>query len=263
MSEPIPAGTKIAAQMSAEPTESDFRFVRQMGIEYAVAWTDPEHAGYDYYASRRELFESHGLTIYGFGNSGVHNQDAIVLNLADRDAKIAEYQRHLRALGKAGIPYTTYAHMANGIWTSGREETRGGASARALDMDNNPWGRWQDRRYTLPLSHGREYSEREIWDNFAHFIREVAPVAEDAGVLIGIHPDDPPLPTLAGVPALHLFQLRRLPARHGDRRQPQRRHLLLRGLLAGGRRSDGQGGDRVDPSLRARRARSTRSTSAT
>ncbi|MDE0219466.1 MAG: mannonate dehydratase [Spirochaetaceae bacterium] len=115
MSEPIPAGMKIAAQMSAEPTESDFRFVRQMGIEYAVAWTGPEHAGYDYYASRRELFEKHGLTIYGFGNSGVHNQDAIVLNLADRDAKIAEYQRHLRALGKAGIPYTTYAHMANGI----------------------------------------------------------------------------------------------------------------------------------------------------
>ena len=205
MSEPIPAGMKIAAmniaaQMSAEPTESDFRFVRQMGIEYAVVWTDPEHAGYDYYASRRELFESHGLTIYGFGNSGVHNQDAIVLNLADRDAKIAEYQRHLRALGKAGIPYTTYAHMANGIWTSGREETRGGASARALDMDNHPWGRWQGRRYTLPLSHGREYAEQEIWDNFTHFIREVAPVAEDAGVLIGIHPDDPPLPTLAGVP---------------------------------------------------------------
>ena len=60
MSEPIPermniAAMNIAAQMSAEPTESDLRFVRQMGIEYVVLWTDPEHAGYDYYANRREL----------------------------------------------------------------------------------------------------------------------------------------------------------------------------------------------------------------
>jgi mannonate dehydratase len=50
------------------------------------------------------------------------------------------------------------------------------------------------------LSHGRRYTQEEIWDNFTSFIREVAPVAEEAGVRIGIHPDDPPVPELAGVP---------------------------------------------------------------
>ena len=61
--------------------------------------------------SRREIFENAGLKIYGFGNSDVHNQDAIVLNLENRDAKIEQYKRYIRDLGRAGIPYTTYAHM--------------------------------------------------------------------------------------------------------------------------------------------------------
>ena len=35
---------------------------------------------------------------------------------------------------------------------------------------------------------------------FFYFIKQVAPVAEEAHVHIGIHPDDPPVPVLAGVP---------------------------------------------------------------
>src|ERR671928_2217280 len=108
--EKIAPGLKVAAQMSPEPAPEDLQFVRQMGVEYVVLWTDGAHAGYDFYASRRELFEQAGLTIYGFGNWDVHNQDAIVLNLPGRDAKIEQYKQHLRALGRAGIPYTTYAH---------------------------------------------------------------------------------------------------------------------------------------------------------
>ena len=109
---PIEPGIKIAAQMSPEPTEEDLQFARQMGVEYVVLWTNSAHAGTDYYAGRRDLFEKAGLKIYGFGNRDVHNQDALVLNLPGRDEKIEEYKRHIRALGKAGIPYTTYADLA-------------------------------------------------------------------------------------------------------------------------------------------------------
>src|SRR5207249_4002242 len=157
-------------------------------------WTDGAHSGYDYYASRRELFENAGLKIYGFGNRDVHNQDAIVLNLPNRDEKVAEYQRYLRALGRAGIPYTTYAHMGNGIWSTEPETTRGGARARGFDLEKASEGHWRGRAYPMPLTHGREFGAPEIWENFTHFIREAAPVAEEAGVMIGIHPDDPPVP---------------------------------------------------------------------
>lgn len=193
-------GVKIAAQMSPEPSEEDLQFVRQMGVKYVVLWTDGEHANYDYFASRRELFENAGLKIYGFGNSSVHNQDAIVLNLPNRDEKVEEYKRHIRALGKAGIPYTTYAHMGNGIWSTEPERTRGGARARGFNLDKAQKGHWAGKTYEMPLSHGRKYTEEEVWENFTYFIKEVAPVAEETGVIIGIHPDDPPVPELAGIP---------------------------------------------------------------
>jgi len=196
----IEPGIKIAAQVSPEPREEDLQFVWQVGVEYVVLWTDGAHAHYDYFVSRRELFEKAGLKIYGFGNSSVHNQDAIVLNLPNRDEKVEEYKRYIRALGRAGIPYTTYAHMGNGIWSTETEETRGGAMARAFDLNNAQAGHWRDRTYRMPLTHERTYSEEEIWENFASFIKEVTPVAEEAGVLIGIHPDDPPVPELGGIP---------------------------------------------------------------
>jgi mannonate dehydratase len=196
----IEPGIKVAAQISPEPTEEDLQFVRQMGVEYVVLWTDGEHANYDYFMSRRELFENAGLKIYGFGNSDVHNQDAIVLDLPNRDEKVAEYKAYLRALGRAGIPYTTYAHMGNGIWSTDAEPTRGGARARAFDLAKAREGHWHGRVFRTPLSHGREYGAQEIWENFTRFIREVAPVAEEAGVMIGVHPDDPPVPMLAGIP---------------------------------------------------------------
>jgi len=196
----IESGLKIAAQMSPEPSHEELQFVKQMGVDYVVLWTSAQHASYDYFSSRRKLFENAGLTIYGFGNKDVHNQDAIVLNLENRDAKVAQYKQHLRDLGKAGIPYTTYAHMANGIWSTEREQTRGGADARAFNMAQAEKGHWYGKDYHMPLSHSRRYTSEEIWENFAHFIQEVAPVAEESGVRIGIHPDDPPEPELAGVP---------------------------------------------------------------
>ena len=196
----IRSGLKIAAQVSPEPAAEDLAFVKQMGVEYVVLWTNSEKASYEYYASRRSLFERAGLTVHGLGNSDVHNQDAIVLNLPNRDGKIEEYKRHLHNLGKAGIPYTTYAHMANGIWSTEPEATRGGASARAFNLERAEQGHWRERSYSVPLTHGREYTEAEIWDNFEYFIRQAAPVAEEAGVRIGIHPDDPPVPELGGIP---------------------------------------------------------------
>jgi mannonate dehydratase len=196
----FPPGLKIAVQVSPEPTQEDLALIRQMGIEYVVLWTGGSKASYEYYASRRKLFESAGLNVYGFGSSSVHNQDAITLNLPGRDEKIEEYKTHLRNLARAGIPYTTYAHMANGIWSTERESTRGGAPARAFDLAKAEKGHWIEREYTGPLTHGRQYTADEIWENFEYFIKQVVPVAEETGVRIGIHPDDPPVPELGGIP---------------------------------------------------------------
>jgi mannonate dehydratase len=197
---PLKPVMKIAYQASPEPTENDIKFIQQMGVDQVVLWTNAQKASADYYGSRRKLYEAAGINVFGFGDYDVHNQDALVLNLPGRDAKVEEYKNHLRNLGKAGIHYTTYAHMANGIWSTANETTRGGARTRGFDLEKATGGSWIDKRYEGPLTHGRKYTKDEIWKNFEYFIKAVAPVAETENVRIGIHPDDPPVPELGGIP---------------------------------------------------------------
>jgi mannonate dehydratase len=191
---------KIAYQASPEPTEDNIKFIQQMGIDQVVLWTDSKKASADYYASRKQLYAAAGINVFGFGDFDVHNQDAIVLNLPGRDDKIEEYKNHLRNLNKAGIRYTTYAHMANGIWSTKGGKTRGDSSARSFDLANATGGSWIEKRYEGPLTHGRKYTTEEIWKNYEYFIKAVAPVAETENVRIGIHPDDPPVAELGGIP---------------------------------------------------------------
>lgn len=191
---------KIALQASAEPGETDIKFIQQMGIDYVVLGTNAGKSSYEYYSSRRQLYEAAGIKVFGFGNRDVHNMEEVTLNLPGRDAKIEEYKKHIRNLGKAGIPYTTYAHMGNGIWSTDREMSRGEASARGFDLEKAVAGDWNGKRFEGPLTHGRKYTSDEIWANYKYFIEAVAPVAETENVRIGIHPDDPPVPELGGVP---------------------------------------------------------------
>lgn len=197
---PLPEGIKVGYQINANLADEDLAFARQLGCDHVCMWSDAQTATYDVYAARKAKVEAAGLKIWNINNASVHNMEEVTLGLPGRDEKIEEYKRYLRLLGRVGIKYTTYAHMGNGIWSSEKEETRGGARARALDMAKNPHGWWMKKRFDLPLSHGRRYGKEEIWENFRYFIKQVVPVAEEVGVRIGIHPDDPPVPELAGVP---------------------------------------------------------------
>ena len=191
---------RIAAQAEPDPTDEDLALIQQQGVDQVVVWVAGEDACADYYVAQREAFAAAGIGIYGLGNRAIHCQDAIVLATDQRDEIIELYKQHLRDLGKAGIGYTTHAHIANGVWYSSGGQTRGGAETRLLDLDGEAVGSSPHGEFRRPLSHGREYSEDEIWANYEYFVRQVVPVAEEAGVRIGVHPDDPPVATLAGVP---------------------------------------------------------------
>lgn len=193
-------GIQIGTQMSANASEEDMLYARQLGVEWIMTGLPPKDHSLENYQSLIKKFGNHGLKIYRLGNSSCHNMEEVTLNLPGRDEKVEEYLNYIRLLGKAGIHYSTYAHMGNGIWSSDAEEIRGGAKGRALRLDKEPVGYWNDKRWRLPLSHGRKYSEEEIWDNFIHFVKKVVPVAEESNVYIGVHPDDPPVYDLGGIP---------------------------------------------------------------
>jgi mannonate dehydratase len=193
-------GIQVAIQTTSDASDEDLQFFQQLGVEWAmVAIRHAEQHTLDFYKHLVKRFGDYGIKIYRISNHSVHNVPEITLNLPGRDQKIEEFKQFIRNIGAAGIKYNTYAHMANGIWSSGVVKGRGGMDARYLDL-NNAIGWWIDKTYAGELTHGRMYTEDELWDNYAYMIRQVAPVAEEAGVRIGIHPDDPPVYALGGVP---------------------------------------------------------------
>jgi mannonate dehydratase len=194
-------GIQIGTGLRPDADDEDIQFIKQLGIEWVMtSLGDPSEHTVENYVALKTKFETHGLKIYRLANHSCHNMEQVTLNLPGRDEKVQEYLDYIRKLGTAGIHYSTYAHMGNGIWSTGREEIRGGAISRAFHIQDAQQGHWVGQSWQGPLTHGRRYTEQEIWDNYEYFIKQVVPVAEAAGVYIGIHPDDPPVYDLGGVP---------------------------------------------------------------
>jgi mannonate dehydratase len=176
-------------------------FLQQIGVEWVMVqhWQVPRHDAACYRELRDALAE-HGLKIYRLANTDLHNMPDVTLGLPNRNRMIERYLQYIADLGTAGIYYATYAHMGNGIWRNDQPgKARGGAVAGGLDLAA-PNHAEIFGHFNWPLSHGRVYSEDELWENYVYFIKQVVPVAKSADVYIGIHPDDPPFYTMAGVP---------------------------------------------------------------
>ena len=193
-------GIQIGTYVSSDASDEDLQFLQQLDVEWAMVTMGqnaPQHAAE--YQRVKDRLAGYGMQIYRIANNSVHNVDQITLNLPGRDEKIDELLTFIRDLGEAGVRYHTYAHMGNGIWSTGSTSGRGGVVARTMDLQNAV-GHWAGQKYEGALTHGREYTEEEIWDNYEYLIERLVPVAEEAGVYIGIHPDDPPVYALGGIP---------------------------------------------------------------
>jgi mannonate dehydratase len=126
--------------------------------------------------------------------------DRVMLGLPGRDVQLDNLAQTIRNMGRAGITTLGYHWMVNppGIArASHRTEMslpgRGGAQVAGFDLA---------QARALPLFRERAYSEAEMWDNYAYFVKAIVPVAEQAGVRLALHPDDPPVESLGGMPRL-------------------------------------------------------------
>ncbi|MFN7922891.1 MAG: mannonate dehydratase [Bryobacteraceae bacterium] len=195
-----PAGIKLATFFTDKPNEEDLTLLRHAGVEAVSIWTSIANNRLDWMTSTKKRLEANGVAIYNIGIMDLHCDPTIVLGLPGVDKKIEQYKEYLTNLGKAGIHYTTYAHMSNikdqptpGFYATSAGTTRGQAQTREFDVAV---------ARTLKNSFDREYSADHVWKTFTNFIQAVVPVAEKAGVKIGLHPDDPPVSPLGGVARL-------------------------------------------------------------
>lgn len=179
---------------TAEPEEG-LSFIRQMGIGYVSLMLKPEELTLPFLTAQQERLAKHHLEISDVFCTPLQKNKKIHLGLPGRDEEIAKFNRMLEVLGKAGIPFTSIAWQPDGIlrtdWRVG-EHTRGGVS---MYCD-------QGEVLSKPLSAQREYREEEIWDNFRYFMDRVLPTAEKYHVAMALHPNDPPLACMTGVPSL-------------------------------------------------------------
>jgi mannonate dehydratase len=108
------------------------------------------------------------------------------------DAEIETCCELIRNMGRVGIQVACWNWMAVFNWTrtSLAIPTRGGAVVTGYD---------HSLMEHAPLTEAGEVSEATLWENLERFMRAVVPVAEEAGVKLALHPDDPPISPIQGV----------------------------------------------------------------
>jgi mannonate dehydratase len=189
----------VSLVLPPEPGER-WDLARQVGVEHAVVHNIEMGDGtrswdYDTLLRLKNRFEAHGLTLSVL-EEAVPITDTTKLGLEGRDEEIAEFKQFLRDMGAVGIPVVCFDWMAGIRWarTATDVPIRGGALSTAYDdaeMSRGPVPEVAER-----------VTHEDLWENLEYFLEEVVPVAEEAGVYLGLHPDDPPRESVRGMPRI-------------------------------------------------------------
>lgn len=211
-------------------TAENFRFAKQAGANYIVAhipgllpkakapagcWgiSDPTLPYWSYEDLRdlRAAANAEGVEIAALENFAPAHWHDVLLDGPRKKEQLENLKVSIRNLGKAGIPVMGYNFSLAGVWGRVRGPFgRGGAESIGYLADQAPpqepipngtvWNTVYDKN--APPGYMAPVSEEQLWQRLSAFLTEIVPVAEEAGVRLAAHPDDPPLPTLRQTPRL-------------------------------------------------------------
>lgn len=217
-------------------TESNFQFARQAGVTHLVVHLVDYFKGasptlasgepnmgwgvtrnqnvpwtYEDLVALKKVIESNGLTWEAIENFDPSHWHDILLDGPKKHEQMEQLKRTIQAIGRAGIPIMGYNFSVAGVWgwTKG-PFGRGGATAVRYDesrIDKQtpiPNGMVWNMVYDPEASAGTvaAVESDELWERFEWFLSEILPVAEENGVRLALHPDDPPADTLRGAARL-------------------------------------------------------------
>ena len=154
----------------------------------------------------------------------VNVHEDIKLGLSTRDQYIENYKQSIRNLGEAGVKVICYNFMPVFDWTRTDlfHPLEDGSTALYFDkekvMSLDPqelvyqisassdltlpgWEPERLARFSELFEQYKEVDEVKLWDNLAYFLKAILPVAEEAGIQMAIHPDDPPY-SIFGLPRI-------------------------------------------------------------
>ena len=183
-----PDTPKLCTGISAQAEEGDIRKIKQIGVDHvlmgggSIPWDKNE------IRATMDRFRDEGLTVINMMIGGYPNT---IYGREGRDEEIEKVQQSLRAAGAAGLPvveHNFYAHrFMEGYYEA---EGRGGSGHTAFDYERG--------KDLPPRPEVGIHTSEELWDNITYFLKAVIPVAEEAGVRMALHPNDPPVPVSHG-----------------------------------------------------------------
>jgi len=180
-----------------------WRLVKQCGIDHVVGGMDFSRG---LNVSREDLPWSYMSMVrlktayedFGFKLDVIESRPPLEkakLGLPGRDEEIESALDLIRNMGVLGIPVWCYEWMPVINWTrtSVTAPARGGALATAYD---------DDLMRNAPLTEYGIVAAERLWENLKYFLDAIVPVAEKANVKLAMHPADPPLSSIRGLPLI-------------------------------------------------------------
>lgn len=176
--------------MVIRPLNDDrFRIARQIGVtDIVTCYPGP---AFDDLKRVKDRVEDAGLRLAVIEDE-LPMADA-VLGKPGRDRQIRELTRFIEHMGRLGVGVLCYNFMPRGDATRTNFEVpeRGGAVTTGFDVA---------QARALPDHPDAPVADEQQWSNLAWLLERIVPAASDAGVKLAMHPDDPPIPRLQGMP---------------------------------------------------------------
>jgi mannonate dehydratase len=196
---------------SNDGAEKRLRFAQQIGADGASIWasacpgyTERCYLTVDDILEVRERFEKYDLELTGIGLGGdcIKNQ---LLGLPGRDREIENVCQTIRSVGEAykdGVPSpVVIVDQRTTYWAKGGSQRHPGYKRLAVGRGGIYLTTFDAERVKGERDDGPagQVSREEVWSRIAYFYERIVPVAEEAGVRLATHPDDPPMEYYRGV----------------------------------------------------------------
>lgn len=191
-------------------SDHNLQLAAQSGVDDVVV-RNPGPDRLDELDVLRQRIEAVGLRMSIMeGRLPIHN-----IQLGTDDGTQLEQMKALvRKLGSVGVRILCYNFMPGTDWARTRVDApeRGRSKVTAFDLSDAARAA-SDGVWSAPPP-GPAVTPEQLWENLEMLLTELVPVAEDAGVTLAMHPDDPPLPSLLGQPRImhHVEAFERLVA---------------------------------------------------
>lgn len=176
-------------------------FAHQLGLRSVQLHTPsalPGVAGYwsvEELQALRDRCDRDGLVLEGLENVPAAHFWKIQRGVPGRDEQIENYLTTIRNMARVGIDLLGYNFIATYVWRTDMGGLgRGGAKVTGFDLALAGRGNALASYKLTPSEPITEpLTAERMWDNYQYFLDAALPVAEEVGVRLALHPDDPPV----------------------------------------------------------------------